>query len=418
MSAADAPLAALAERLKPGGTKRILAIDGGGVRGALAMGMLTRIEATLREKLGRPDLVLSDYFDLIGGTSTGAIVASGLALGRTCENVAKLYANMGPRIFGRNMRVPLLQARFDPRKLQAVLEEELGVGSIGAAPWKTGFAAIAKRVDTGSPWILTNCPHAMYWDGDPTEEAREPDPAKRTIVPNKEYPLARVVQASAAAPFFFDLVPVEVIRGQKGIFFDGGISPHNNPSLQLALTALTPGYGFSWESGADKLMIVSVGTGLARPRRPEWVGRRVLALFKAMTALLSVTYDTSQLAISLLQWLGQTPQPWPINSEVGGYCREVDGSPMWVGVGPGAPNWTYVRYDAPLESHWLTERLGSAPADTLLKAYGRVDGAANIPALLDIGAAVAKTMIRPEHFPAVFDPPASPPGAPSAEYPR
>ena len=73
------------------GPRRILAVDGGGVRGALAVGLITKLEATLRQKLGRPNLVLSDYFDLIGGTSTGAIIAAGLALGRSADDLAELH---------------------------------------------------------------------------------------------------------------------------------------------------------------------------------------------------------------------------------------------------------------------------------------------------------------------------------------
>src|ERR1700761_9145563 len=100
---------------RPDGPKRILAIDGGGMRGALAVGILAKLEATLREKLGRPNLVLSDYFDLIGGTSTGAIIAAGLALGRSADDLAELYRRLGPRVFhGGGFRIPLIQPRFDP----------------------------------------------------------------------------------------------------------------------------------------------------------------------------------------------------------------------------------------------------------------------------------------------------------------
>lgn len=388
-------MSSIADRLDAAGPKRILAIDGGGVRGALAVGILSRLEAMLREKLDRPDLVLADYFDLIGGTSTGAIIAAGLALGRSCETLEALYREMGLKIFGGTLRVPLLQARFDPRRLQRVLEAELGDATLETAPWRTGFAAVAKRVDTGSPWVLTNCPASKYWQGDPEEIAREPDPAKRMVIPNKDYRLARVVQASAAAPFFFDLVPVEVIRGQPGIFFDGAISPHNNPSLQLAMTALIPAYGFGWAAGADNLFICSVGTGAARARRPQWVGRRLLSFWKAMTALISLTYDTSQLAIEVLEWLGTSPQPWPINSEIGDLA----------GVAPTAPLWTFVRYDAPLEQAWFKRNLGQAPAERMLHAYSRIDGAANIPALFGLGQEAGDKLIRPEHFDQRFDPP-------------
>ena len=61
------------------GRKRILALDGGGVRGVVALAFLKEIERALAAQAGRP-VRLCDHFDLIGGTSTGAIIAAGLAL--------------------------------------------------------------------------------------------------------------------------------------------------------------------------------------------------------------------------------------------------------------------------------------------------------------------------------------------------
>src|ERR1700689_512702 len=94
---------------RPPGPRRILAIDGGGMRGALAVGILAKLEKVLREKLDRPDLVLADYFDLIGGTSTGAIIAAGLALGQDAEYLRQLYHRLGPIVFRHGgFRIPLI----------------------------------------------------------------------------------------------------------------------------------------------------------------------------------------------------------------------------------------------------------------------------------------------------------------------
>ena len=78
--------------------KRILALDGGGIRGALTLGFLERI---VREKEGNPNLLLCDYFDLIGGTSTGAIIAAGLSIGKTAGEIKSLYLSIGDKIFGQ-----------------------------------------------------------------------------------------------------------------------------------------------------------------------------------------------------------------------------------------------------------------------------------------------------------------------------
>ena len=81
----------LHQRFLEPGPKRILSLDGGGIRGALMLGFVERIEQLLRERHRDPDLRLSDYFDLIGGTSTGAIVAAALAIGMSVADVKKSY---------------------------------------------------------------------------------------------------------------------------------------------------------------------------------------------------------------------------------------------------------------------------------------------------------------------------------------
>ena len=77
----------LTDRLQKTGARKLLACDGGGIRGIISVEILAKIEADLRASSGQPDLVLADYFDYVAGTNTGAIIATLVALGfSTGEN--------------------------------------------------------------------------------------------------------------------------------------------------------------------------------------------------------------------------------------------------------------------------------------------------------------------------------------------
>ena len=80
------------------GPKRILALDGGGIRGILTLQFLQAIELLVKKRFG-DDTLLCDYFDLIGGTSTGSIIAAGLACGMTVDALQELYLNIGKNVF-------------------------------------------------------------------------------------------------------------------------------------------------------------------------------------------------------------------------------------------------------------------------------------------------------------------------------
>jgi predicted acylesterase/phospholipase RssA len=256
--------------LRPG-KKRILSLDGGGVRGMLTIAFLERLEDTLRKQHENPKLVLADYFDMIGGTSVGAILATQLALGEEVKDVKKLFKDWCPSIFRppplwrQSQRLipllgPLLVPRFDARYLEKRLKEKLGDLRLGSPELKTGLCIVTKRVDTGSPWVLTNNPRSKFWLGDETNER---------IVANKEYRLADVVRASAAAPHYFRPHKIRIDldrRAKPGLFVDGAVSPFNNPALQMLMVAGIGGYGLDWSLGEDNLFIVSIGTGSYRLR--------------------------------------------------------------------------------------------------------------------------------------------------------
>ena len=83
--------------------KRILSLDGGGIRGVFTIAILERIEEILRARYAdeKPGFVLADYFDYIGGTSTGAILAAMLGKGLSVRAIRESYETLGPIVFRR-----------------------------------------------------------------------------------------------------------------------------------------------------------------------------------------------------------------------------------------------------------------------------------------------------------------------------
>jgi hypothetical protein len=361
------------------GPKRILALDGGGIRGVLTLEILAEIEKTV----GSP---LSDYFDLIGGTSTGSIIAAGLARGWDVARLRKLYHRLGESIFEKSwLRWGLLRAKFPERPLQEALDEALGDVRLGDDDLKTGLAIMAKRVDTHSPWIIHNNPRGKYFDRRPGSSA----------TPNKSYPVSKIVRASTAAPHFFNPERIQVADDVVGTFVDGGVSPHNNPSLQLVLLATLQGYGLRWPLGEDKLLVVSVGTGSwATTLDPDQAEDRAAAS-NAFASLLSMMDDASALNELMLQWLSNSPTARQIDREVGDLSEDLLG---------GRALLRYVRYDAPLEGDWLRSHLpGWELSDDEVDHLRKMDKAENIKLLAKVGEAAAKEHVRAEHFPSVFD---------------
>src|ERR1700685_4406765 len=124
------------------GPKRILALDGGAVRGALTVAFLERIEELLSERDGK-DVRLGDYFDLVGGTSTGAVIAGALALGFKTAQVKDFYLKLAPFAFRRaRWHIPVLQAKFDARGLRQQIEEVVGDRVLSSPDLITGFCLI------------------------------------------------------------------------------------------------------------------------------------------------------------------------------------------------------------------------------------------------------------------------------------
>jgi len=371
------------EHFRPDGPKRILTLDGGGVRGILTLGYLQRMEAMLRDRFGGEESFrLAHYFDLIAGTSTGAIIAAALAKGLTVAEITTYYERLGQEIFGeKNWFSRVLRDKYDKTKLEALLKQVLGEKTtIGGKELLTGLLVVTKRTDTGSPWPLGNNPSGKYFTAPPGASWH----------PNSEYPLWQVVRASTAAPTYFEPEYITIGSEQPGRFVDGGVSPHNNPSLQALMYATLGGYGVNWPTGEDRLMIVSIGTGAGRPD----ISASDISALQGVYALTGLMTDAAALVELLMQWMSNSPTARRIDGEVGTLTGDLLG---------GAPQFHYLRYNVELTEEGLTSILPNIPAERL-KTLAEMDVTVNIPMLKSIGEHAAANDINPGHFPPGFDP--------------
>ena len=358
------------------GPKRILSLDGGGVRGAATIAFLERIEALIEEIEGRP-VRLGDWFDLIGGTSIGAIIATALALGYRVSEIRTFYEQLAPKIFKRSFwRVTGWHAKFDSRRLMQELTNVIGPRTLDSPDLRTGLCIVLKRMDTGSDWIVMNNPRSVFWE----------TPADGSFMGNRHLPLAHVVRASTAAPSFFEpeLIEIASVR-PPGLFIDGGLTPHNNPALLMLMTELVPAYGLNWRIGPENLLIVSVGTGSFQPTLSPADAMRSSAIGLAIKSLAAMIAESQLLVLTLMTYLGQSPIAWPINSEIGDLGRVL---------APTGDLFRFLRYDVRLEQSWLAENLGKHFSADFIAKLRPMDNPANMQTLYELGRSAATDQVK------------------------
>ena len=376
------------EHFSTGGPKRILSLDGGGLKGIVTLGFLQRIEDELRARHGGgKDFCLAHYFDLIAGTSTGAIIAAALASGMSVSKVTKYYLTMGEEVFNRNwFRKGLFRARYDDKKLRKLLKEVLGSDtSLGDSSLKTGLLIMTKRMDTGSPWPLGNNPRGRYFTGS-EEKGR---------VGNADYPLWQVVRASTAAPAFFDPETLTINEAGSrrhavhGSFVDGGVSPLNNPALQAFMYVSLDGFRVNWPVGADDLLIISVGTGDADPEhKPSKIAAK-----GAIKALLSLMDDCGAVVETMMQWMSSGSKISHIDREIGDLRDDLVAS---------APLFTYARYNVSFDVAEVN-RMKPGLSEKQIASLSSMDETENLQVWKELGEIAALEQVESVDFPSRFD---------------
>lgn len=355
------------------GQKKLLAIDGGGVRGVIALQVLARLESLLRELSGNPAYRLCDYFDYIAGTSTGAIIATGLSFGMSVDDIFTIYRQRGHEIFTKAPFYRRWYFRYEGAPFDRVLQEVFGTDTrLGSDKLRTLLMMVLRNASTDSPWPLSNNPLAKYNAAD-----------AKTGESNLDLKLWQLVRASAAAPTFFP--PVEILVGSRPfLFVDGGVTPFNNPAFLLFLMATLPCYNLEWPSGTDRMLLVSVGTGVVPVNLPRPKMSNIGLLTSAAMvpgALISAGILNQDMSCRAI---GQCLAGHAIDGEVGDL----------IGYTPAAPRFTYLRYNAELSKDGLAA-IGSDIRPERVQKLDLVDA---VPELAEVGRALAAAAVRPQHF--------------------
>jgi patatin-like phospholipase/acyl hydrolase len=211
-------------------TYRILTFDGGGIRGVYTAVLLQRLAAQVPGFLDRAQL--------LAGTSTGGILALGLASGMTADELVKLYQNNGKQIFARSIfreigdLGDLIGAKYDNANLEKILTQVFGNRTLDdLLPRHVLISSF--DLDTPSKPRTWNPKFFHNFAGDDSDGAEK---------------VVNVALRTSAAPTYFP-----VFQG----YVDGGVVA-NNPSMAALAQALDIGTG---NQRQDDVRLFSVGTG-------------------------------------------------------------------------------------------------------------------------------------------------------------
>lgn len=359
--------------------KRILSLDGGGIRGVFSLQVLKKIESIFRVHHQRDDLVLADVYDLFAGTSTGAIIAAGLCWGMSVEEIEHLYLSNGSRMFARSSWFRRFRSKYRSDKLaevfQQVFTEEAADGQqrpadLGSPAFKKLLLIVMRNATTGSPWPISNNPRSRFNSADHADC-------------NLRIPLWQLLRASTAAPTYFEPQAIRV-GGQEHLFIDGAVTPYNNPALVAFLEATMPQYMIDWSVGRDKIHIVSIGTGTTRTRMPDKRARQVTLidqLSHVTPALIGAATTQQDL---LCRIMGDCLHGAAIDLELGDVLTPTV-------FASEEQKFSYARYD-----HHLDEAIEDTNLPPLLQA--KLDDLRTVPALSKLGQQYAERYVKEEHL--------------------
>ena len=375
------------------GPKRLLALDGGGIRGLITTEVLAAIEKQLREKLGRgPNFVLADYFDYVAGTSTGAIIATCVSLGMSVDEIRQFYMDNGTAMFDKAGWLKRFHYKFEDDKLAdkltAVFDHYLPANehdpfkkephvTLGSEALKTLLLIVMRNVTTDSPWPLSNNPDAKYNNRDRADC-------------NLNIPLWQLVRASTAAPTYFP--PENVTVGQHTfLFVDGGVTTYNNPAFLVFLMSTIGEYKLNWTPGADNMLLVSIGTGTNPNATAKLAADDLNLMYNASKIPAALMYAALNEQDILCRAFGRCRFGAPIDRELDTMALSLDAEKT-----AKLPRlFTYMRYNAELTPKGLSD-LGVG--DIKPEDVQKLDSVEHMKDLQRVGQAIVDKQVKIDHF--------------------
>ena len=228
---------AIQELIERSGPRKLLALDGGGIRGLISVEVLSRLETLLQGGRGE-DFRLADAFDYVAGTSTGAILATCIALGMRVDEIRAFYRDSGTDMFDKASMLTRVKAKYRDEKLAEKLKSVTGeeheprqrpssdAADGGHAQRQYGLAVADLQQSKSPVQLALSCR------------------ARQGMQPRPPALAARARQHGGS-----DLLSSGGHRRRRPkpfVMVDGGVTPYNNPAFMLFLMATAEPYRLCW----------------------------------------------------------------------------------------------------------------------------------------------------------------------------
>lgn len=246
---------------------RILSLDGGGAKGFYTLGVLREIEGMIR-------CPIHEKFDLIFGTSTGAIIAALLALGKSVKDISQLYEEHVPTVMSKRSR------RAKSEALAMLADTVFKADKF--EKMKTGVGIVTTKWVIERPMIFkTSIDQAHGRLG--------------TFAPGFGVSISDAVQASCSAFPFFERKTVKTEQGDLVELIDGGYCA-NNPTLYAIADAI-----MALKLPPELIRVISVGVGVYPAPKQPWYSRTRIAQRLMSVQLLQKTLEINTQSMDQLR---------------------------------------------------------------------------------------------------------------------